>query len=51
VVDFDERHKVGVVAVIVLYEDAVVLEADDRDPVSEVLREGCDTETERGAWA
>jgi hypothetical protein len=51
VVHLDERHKVGVVAVIVLHQDAVVLQADDRDPVAEVLREGCDPETECGAWA
>ena len=51
VVDLDEGHKVGVVAVIVLHQDAVVLQADDRDPVAEVLRKGSDAEAERGAWA
>jgi hypothetical protein len=51
VVQFDERHKVGVVAIIILDQHAIVLQADDGDPVAGVLREGCDPETERGAWA
>jgi hypothetical protein len=51
VVDLDERHKVGVVTVIVLHQDAVVLQADDRDPVAEVLCKGSDAEAERGAGA
>jgi hypothetical protein len=51
VVDLDERHKVGVFAVIILHQDAVILQADYGDPVAEVLREGCDGEAERGAWA
>jgi len=47
----DESHEVGVVAVIVLHQHAVVLQADDRDPVAEVFREGCDPKAERGAWS
>ena len=43
-VDFDERHKFAVVAVIVLF----VLQAEDRDPVAEVLCEKCVPEAERG---
>lgn len=50
-VRLDKRYKVGVVAIIILHQDAVVLQADDRDPVAEVLREGCDPEAERGTWA
>lgn len=46
----DESHEVGIVAVIVLHQDAVVLQANDRDPVAEVFREGCDPKAERGAW-
>ena len=51
VVDLDERHKVGVVTVIVLHQNAVILQPDHGDPVAEVLRERCDGEAERGAWA
>ena len=47
----DESHEVGVVAVIVFHQDAVVLQADDRDPVAEVFGEGCDPKAERGAWS
>jgi len=47
----DEGHEVGVVAVIVLHQDAVILQADDRDPVAKVFREGCDPKAERGAWS
>jgi hypothetical protein len=40
--DLDERNKVGVVVVIVLHRDAVVLQTDNHDLVSEILSEGCD---------
>jgi len=51
VVELDERHKVGVVTIIVLHQDAVILQANDRDPVAEVFREGCYPKAERGAWS
>ena len=51
VIHLDEGHKVGVVAIIILHQDSVVLQANDRDPVAEVFRERCDPETERGARA
>jgi hypothetical protein len=50
-IHLDKGHEIGVVAVIVLHQHAIVLQAYDRDSVAEILREGCDPETERGAWA
>ena len=49
--DFDEGHKVRVVAIIVLHQNSIVMQADNCDPVAEILGERCDPETERGAWA
>lgn len=43
---FDERRKVWIVSVIVFYEDAFVLEADDGDAIAVVFGEGRDSETE-----
>jgi hypothetical protein len=50
-VHLDEGHEIRVVAVIVLDKNTVVLQSHDCDPVAEVLRKGCDPETERGARA
>jgi hypothetical protein len=50
-VHLDEGYEIGIVAVIVLDQNAVILQPHDRDPIAEILREGCDPETERGARA
>lgn len=47
----DESHEVGIVAVIVLHQNTVILQADDCDPIAEVFREGCDPKAKRGAWS
>jgi hypothetical protein len=47
----DESHEVRVVAVIVFHQDAIILQADDRNPIAEVFREGSDPKAERGAWS
>lgn len=43
---FDKRREVGIVSIIIFYEDAFVLEADDRDSVAVVFSEGGDSEAE-----
>lgn len=43
---FDERREVRIVGVIVFYQDAFVLEADDGDSIAVVFGEGRDSETE-----
>jgi hypothetical protein len=42
-----QRHKVGVISVIVLYKHALILEPYYRDTISIVFREGGDAQTER----
>jgi hypothetical protein len=50
-IHLDEGHEIWVVAVIVLHQYAIILQAYDRDTVTKILRKGCDPETERGARA
>lgn len=43
---FNERREVWIVSVIVFYQDAFVLEADDGDSIAVIFGEGRDSETE-----
>jgi hypothetical protein len=40
----NEHRKIGLVYIIVIHCGLVVLEAEDHNPVAEILREGCNFE-------
>jgi len=50
-IHLNKGHEIRVVAIIVFHQYAIVLQAYDRDPITEIVREGCDPETERGTRA
>lgn len=49
VVGFTKGHKIGIIGVIVLHEDALILKSCDGNTILVVFSEGCDSEAESGS--